>query len=87
MFVRKDKNKQKEAGVGPFKKKEIKSWGAAIAQWIRLCLPSCCPGFESQAHHLRFYHLQYLCYICYVKRTKVKQKEAGFGPFLKKIKN
>ena len=22
---------------------------AAIAQVIRLCLPTCCPGFESQA--------------------------------------
>ena len=26
---------------------------AAIAQWIRLCLPSCKPGFNSQAQHLR----------------------------------
>ena len=32
----------------------------AIAQWNRLRLPSCRPRFESQAHHLRFYHLQYL---------------------------
>ena len=30
-------------------------WGAAIAQWIRLCLPFCRPGFESQARHLRFF--------------------------------
>ena len=30
-------------------------WGAAAAQWIRLCLPSYRPGFESQAHHLRFF--------------------------------
>ena len=30
-------------------------WGAAIAKWIRLCLPSCRPGFESQANHLSFY--------------------------------
>ena len=29
--------------------------GAAIAPWFRLCLPSCGPGFESQAHHLRFF--------------------------------
>ena len=29
--------------------------GAAIAQWIRLRLPSGCPGFEFQAHHLCFY--------------------------------
>ena len=28
---------------------------AAIAPWFRLHLPSCGPGFESQAHHLRFF--------------------------------
>ena len=31
-----------------------KSGGAAIAEWIRLRLPSCGPGFESQARHLCF---------------------------------
>ena len=31
--------------------------GAAIAQWIRLRLPSCRPGFESQANHLSFYFI------------------------------
>ena len=30
-------------------------WGAAIAQWICLCLPSCRPGFESQVRHLCFF--------------------------------
>ena len=30
-----------------------KDWGAAIAQWINLRLPSCRPGFKPQAHHLR----------------------------------
>ena len=30
--------------------------GAAIAQWIRLRLPSCRPGFKSQAHHLCFFN-------------------------------
>ena len=35
--------------------------GAAIAQWIRLRLPSCRPGFESQAHHLNFYHGRLRC--------------------------
>ena len=35
--------------------KQLKSWGAAIAQWISLRLPFRCPGFESRAHHLRFY--------------------------------
>ena len=29
--------------------------GAAIAQWIRLRLPSCRPGFESRACPLRFF--------------------------------
>ena len=30
---------------------------AAIAPWFRLRLPFCGPGFESQAHHLRFFNL------------------------------
>ena len=29
---------------------------AAIAPWFRLRLPSCGPGFESQAHHLCFFN-------------------------------
>ena len=33
--------------------------GAAIAQWIRPCLPSCSPGFESQAHHLSFFKIKF----------------------------
>ena len=31
--------------------------GAAIAQWICLRLPSCRPRIDSQAHHLRLYHV------------------------------
>ena len=31
--------------------------GAAIAQWICLRLPSCCPRFLFQAHHLCLYQL------------------------------
>ena len=58
--------------------------GAAIAQWICLHLPFCRPGFESQAHHLRFYHLKYLCNICRVKRPKINQKRSGLANFLKK---
>ena len=30
-------------------------WVAAIAPWFCLRLPSCGPGFESQAHHLYFF--------------------------------
>ena len=37
----------------------IRRWSqqnrAAIAQWIRLRLPSCRPRFDSQANHLSFY--------------------------------
>ena len=64
--------------------------GAAIAQWIRLRLPSCRPRFESQAHHLRFFQfILFKLYICHlnwsVKRTKIKEKEAGIGPLKKTI--
>ena len=31
--------------------------GATIALWMCLRVHSFCPGFESQAHHLCFYHL------------------------------
>ena len=54
--------------------------GAAIAQWIRLHLPSCHPGFESQAQHLSFYQFKFE--LCHVEKDKNKQKEAGIGPFL-----
>ena len=43
---------------------------AAIAQWIRLRLPSCGPGFESQAQHLSF---GFLNLNCGVKRTENKR--------------
>ena len=62
-------------------------WGAAIAQWIRLRLPSCHPGFESQAHHLGFYFIysQICLYLSlYCEKNDNKQKVAGFGPFFKK---
>ena len=39
------------------KKTIILGGGAAIAQWIRLCLPSWQPEFEYQALHLRFYYI------------------------------
>ena len=53
-------------------------WGAAIAKWIRLRLPSCGPGFESQAHHTHFYN-QVLCNICHgiEKKDEMKQKRPG----------
>ena len=54
---------------------------AAIAQWFCLRLPSCGPGFESQALHLRFFQLLKL----YRENNENKQKEAGIGP-LKKLR-
>ena len=51
---------------------------AAIAPWFRLRLPSCGPGFESQAHHLRFF--QFVLKL-YQEKNENKQKEAGIGPF------
>ena len=54
---------------------------ATIAQWIRLRIQSCHPGFESQAHHLSFY--QFVFELCLVEKTKTKQKEAVIGTFLK----
>ena len=43
------------------KVKMLPLWGAAIALWIRLCLPHCHPGFQSQAHHLRYIINFYYC--------------------------
>ena len=59
--------------------------GGAIAQWICLCLPSCCPRLESQSHHLCFYHLQpNLCYFCRVKKMKIN-KNRTVQPIFKTI--
>ena len=50
-----------------------------VAQGIRLCLPFCCPRFESQSHHLHFFQfIKLKLYICHlnwnVKRTKIYKK-------------
>ena len=55
------------------------------ALWISLCLPSCCFGFVSQAHHLCFFELiQFKLYICHldwnVNRTKRNKQRPGDGP-------
>ena len=59
--------------------------GAAIAQWIRPRLPSCHPGFKSQAHMYAFLiyivHIVYLSFQLECEKNKNKQKEAGIGPF------
>ena len=55
---------------------------AAIAPWFRLRLPFCGPGFESQAHLLRFF--QFVLLELYPENNKNRRKEAGIGPFFKK---
>ena len=54
----------------------------AIAPWFCLRLPSCGPGFKSQAHHLSFF--QFVLLKLYRENNKNKQKEAGIGPFFLK---
>ena len=54
---------------------------AAIAPWFRLRLPSRGPGFESQAHHLRFF--QYVLLKLYQENNENKQKKRlGLAHFL-----
>ena len=48
--------------------------GAAIAQWIRLRLPSCPPGFESQAHHLFIVKFCTVFVIALRKGRKLRKK-------------
>jgi len=52
---------------------------AAIAPWFRLRLPSCGPGFDSQALHLCFF--QFVLLKLYRENNENKQKEAGIVPF------
>ena len=56
--------------------------GAAVAQWIRLRLPSCRPGFKSQAHHLRFFQFKFE--IEHVEKTKINRKRGRVWPIFKK---
>ena len=58
--------------------------GAAIAPWFRLGLPSCGPGFESQAHHLCFFQFVLLKLLLELEKNENKQKEAGIGPYFLK---
>ena len=53
----------------------IKKRGAAIPQWIRLRIPSCRPGFESQAYHLSFY--SFIIVSC--RKDENKQKRPGLA--------
>ena len=56
-------------------------WGAAIAQWICLHLPSCRPG-SSPKHTI--YAFINLCWFVSSWKDENKQIEAGIGHFFKK---
>ena len=60
--------------------------GAAVAQWIRQRLPSCGPGFKSQAHHPHCYSqiLYSICH-CTEKRTKINKKRPGLASNISKF--
>ena len=57
----------------------------AVAQWICLRLPSCLPGFESQARHLCSYQFKFELW--HVEKTKINRKRGRNGPFEKNIIN
>ena len=57
--------------------------GAAIAQWIRLRLPFCCPGFNSQAHHQCLHQIIFELWC--VEKTRINKKRPGLADFLKRI--
>ena len=50
--------------------------------WIRLCLPSCRPAFESQANHLLF--SQFVFELCHVEKTKINKQRGHDWPIFKK---
>ena len=60
--------------------------GAAIAKWIRLHLSYCRPGSNPKHTIYGLNHLKSnLCYThfsMYYEKTKIKQKDAGVGPFV-----
>ena len=56
---------------------------AAIAPWFCLRLPSCGPGFESQAHHLSFF--QFVLKLLQEKNKNKQKKRPELAHFFKKI--
>ena len=67
----------------------IMKLGAAIVQWVDspAHLLSCRPGFTSQADQLCFFIYNQTCslFVFSIWKGTKKQKEAGFGPHLKKL--
>ena len=61
-----------------------KDTSAAIAQWICLHLPSCCPG--SSPKHTIYALSLYVKFVLYLycEKNKKNQKSCQFGPFKKR---
>ena len=81
--IEKTKINKKMPGMAHFNKKvwkisgehkNMSSKGAAIALCFRLRLPSCGPGFESQAHHLHFFQFVLLKLLLELEKNENKQK-------------
>ena len=60
-------------------------WAAAIASGFHLCLPSCCPGFESQAYLPSTVFP--FCIIEVVMRKKDEKVGRNWPNFFKKKRN
>ena len=69
------------SGLPPILLMFEKDWkiNKKMPKCVRLRLPSCGPGFESQAQHLHFTFFN-LNLNCNVRRTKINKKETGNGP-------
>ena len=61
---------------------KLYTWGAAIAQRIRNCLPSCRPRFKSQAQHQHFF--QFMFDLCHVEKTKINKRGRDLPILLEK---
>ena len=62
----------------------LKCWAAAMAPWFHLRLPSCVPGFENQARHLRFLKFVLLKLLLQQEKNENKQKRCRYWPIFKK---
>ena len=62
---------------------KLKKLGATIAQWIRLCLPSCRPNFESPAH--QSWVVKFVLYMMREKNKKKTKRGRVLSIFNKKL--
>ena len=65
-----------------FSSKTGDPWFKTSRQWFRLRLTTCRPGFESQAHHLRFYNVKFVLHLSFEKHEN-KHKRSLVRPIQK----